>query len=245
MRDLVSAHFGVHSTADLGRYLGLPSVLGCNKTATFKFIEEKVRERIGVWQHKLLSKAGKEILIKSIAQSLPIFTMSVFLLPLRVCDSIEKCFNRYWWGSRDTGNRGIHWLSWARLCEPKMRGGIGFKKLHEFNVALLAKHGWRLLSHPESLVCRLLQAKYYPQTDFMEAQLGRNPSYIWRSILAGQEVLKKGVAWRIGDGLDTKIWGWNWVSDNSTPALFTPCIEELKDARVNGLLIHRAVGMPM
>ncbi|XP_019183755.1 PREDICTED: uncharacterized protein LOC109178674 [Ipomoea nil] len=235
-RNTVTALIGVHEATDLGRYLGLPSVLRRNKVAIFRYIKEKVRARIGLWQHRLLSRAGKEILLKSIAQSLPIFTMSVFLLPMRTCDTLEKMFNRYWWGGGEAGRRGIHWLSWDRLCEPKKKGGLGFKKLHDFNLALLAKQGWRIMAHPDTLVSRVMKAKYFPKTEFLEAQIGTNPSYIWRSILAGQQVLKLGVARRIGDGRDTKIWGCNWLAGQTDLALVTPCVDELREAKVNGLL---------
>ncbi|XP_019182140.1 PREDICTED: uncharacterized protein LOC109177284 [Ipomoea nil] len=231
-RTVVSACIGVCEASDLGKYLGLPSVLGRNKTATFRYVEEKVQERIDSWQHRFLSKAGKGVLLKSIAQALPIFTMSTFLLSVRVCATIEKLFNRYWWGGGGVGTRGIHWLSWNRLCNPKSKGGLGFRKLHEFNVALLAKQGWRLMIHPESLVSRMLKAKYFPKCDFMEASAGNNPSYIWRSILARQEVLKLGVARRLGDGRNTRIWGWGWLADTSNPNLITPYTEHLKDAMV-------------
>ncbi|XP_019191707.1 PREDICTED: uncharacterized protein LOC109186235 [Ipomoea nil] len=239
MRSLISSCLGVRMATDLGRYLGLPSVLGRNKSATFRYIEEKVRERIGSWQNHFLSRAGKEVLLKSIVQSMPIFTMSTFLLPLRTCDILEKLFNRFWWGGGATGSRGIHWTNWRKLCEPKLRGGLGFKRLHEFNLALLAKQGWRIVIHLDSLVSRLLKAKYFPNCGFMEAKIGGIPSYIWRSILAGQEVLKLGLARRIGDGVDTKIWGWPWLANSSNPAINTPCVDELQDARVSGLLTDR------
>ncbi|XP_019163454.1 PREDICTED: uncharacterized protein LOC109159798 [Ipomoea nil] len=235
-RRTVADCVGVQETTDLGKYLGLPSALGRNKTRTFQFIEQKVRERIGGWQQKLLSRAGKEVLLKSIAQALPIFTMSVFLLPERLCSTIEKLFNRYWWGENSSGKSGIHWMSWRRLAVPKKQGGMGFKRLHEFNLALLAKQGWRLLIYPDSLVARILKAKYYPHSDFLDAQLGNNPSYLWRSILAGQPLLKKGTARRIGNGLDSAVWGWPWLSDLANPKLHTPCTEALKEAKVSGLL---------
>ncbi|XP_019178261.1 PREDICTED: uncharacterized protein LOC109173479 [Ipomoea nil] len=236
-RSSVMEFVAVRECNDLGRYLGLPSFLGRNKSATFCYIEQRIRERIGGWQQRLLSRAGKEVLLKSIAQALPIFTMSVFYLPQRLCDTLERLFNRYWWGGGGgSTSRGIHWLSWHRLCVPKAKGGLGFKRLHEFNIALLAKQGWRLLIYPNSLVSRLLRAKYYPNNSFLNAQMGHNPSYLWRSIMAGQELLKRGAARRIGNGEGSKIWEWPWLADTIHPRLTTSCINHLRDQPVASLL---------
>ena len=74
---------------------------------------------------------------------MPNYTMSVFLLPLGVCHKIENMFNSLWWKNTSNGGKGISWMRWERLCKPKSVGGLGFKKLHEFNLALLSKHGWK------------------------------------------------------------------------------------------------------
>ncbi|XP_019197734.1 PREDICTED: uncharacterized protein LOC109191563 [Ipomoea nil] len=238
-REMVTACMGVRETADFGRYLGLPSVLGHNKSTTFRYIEEKVWERLGSWQHRFLSKAGKEVMLKSVAQALPIFTMSVFLLPGRLCDKIEKLFNRYWWGGGVSNGRGVHWMTWSRLSVPKCRGGLGFRRLHEFNIALLAKQGWRLLTTSHSLVRQLLKAKYFPKCEFMEASISNNPSYMWRSIMAGQSVLREVLARRIGDGKATKIWSWPWLADPSNASLITSLVDALREATVSGLMNER------
>ena len=48
------------------------------------------------------------------------------------------------------------WLSWDKLCESKECGGMGFKELKYFNLALLAKQGWRLQIGHNSLLYRFL-----------------------------------------------------------------------------------------
>lgn len=39
----------------------------------------------------------------------------------------------------------------------------------------------------------------------------------------------------IGDGVDTKVWGWAWLYDSVNPFLQTPVIDELKEATVCSL----------
>jgi hypothetical protein len=63
-------------------------------------------------------------------------------------------------------------MSWGHLGASKIKGGIRFTDLEIFNQTLLAKQGWRLLKFHESLVARVMKAKYFPNEDFMPAQLG-------------------------------------------------------------------------
>lgn len=70
-----------------------------------------------------------------------------------------------------------------RMCSPKSSGGLGFRQLHECNVAKLGKQGWRLNFNPESLVSRIHRARYYPNGTFFTASIGNNPSYIWLSVI--------------------------------------------------------------
>ncbi|KAM1385963.1 hypothetical protein TB2_031835 [Malus domestica] len=76
---------------------------------------------------------------------------------------------KFWW-SGDLGKRKIHWLNWRVLCKSKQEGGLGFRDLYAFNLALLAKQSWHFLHNPEALVYRVFKARYFPATDFLEAQ---------------------------------------------------------------------------
>ena len=108
------------------KYLGLPMYLGKKRTETFSFIKEKLKKKIEGWQGKLLSSAGKELLIRVVAQALPSYAMSCFLLPKEFCDSLHQLCAKFWWGSSPKKKK-IHWLSWDRLCIPKEEGGMGSK----------------------------------------------------------------------------------------------------------------------
>ena len=143
--------------------------------------------------------------------------MSVFLIPLCLCEELERMMNSFWWGKNGRVHDGIKWKSWDKLCHHKVTGGLGFRRLHEFNLAMLGKLGCRLLQEPHSLVAKVFKARYYPSSSFLEAKLGSNPSYVWRSVLASQELLKKGVRWRIGTGRDVNVQAEPWLPDQSNP----------------------------
>ncbi|XP_024200592.1 uncharacterized protein LOC112203927 [Rosa chinensis] len=176
------------------KYLGLPTYLGRNKTETFAYLQESLNKKLEGWQGKLLSSAGKDLLIRVVAQALPSYTMSCFLLPKNFCDSLHQKCAKFWWGSKGE-NRKIHWLSWDRLCQPKEASGMGFRDLYAHNLALLAQQGWRLVSNLGSLLARLYQAKYFPNGDFWSSGLSSSPSACWRGIHAAKHILRRGVRW--------------------------------------------------
>ncbi|XP_019162216.1 PREDICTED: uncharacterized protein LOC109158777 [Ipomoea nil] len=234
MKEEVAECLGVEQARNFGKYLGLPSFIGRNKRAVFSYIEEKIRQRVFSWNKKLLSQAGKEVLLKSVAQSMPTFSMSVFLLPESVCESVQRAMNRYWWGKGP--DRGIHWKAWNKLCIPKKFGGLGFKDLRNFNLAMLGKQAWRFLTNPGSLPARIYKARYFPKTSFVDATMGNNPSFCWRSIMAAHDFVVAHVRRRIGNGQETLIWGHPWLQDNPSPLVQTVMPEPLRDAVVAGLI---------
>lgn len=96
-------------------------------------------------------------------------------------------------------------MSWDKLCKPKSKGGLGFRDLHSFNIAMLARQAWRLLQHPDTLCARVLKAKYFSDGNLLQASPNNGISYAWRSILHGVDLIKKGVILRIGDGSSVNI----------------------------------------
>ena len=103
------------------------------------------------------------------------------------------------------------WILWKKLCTPKDRGVMGLRDLRAFNLALLAKQGWRIQQNQNSLVHRIFKAKYFVANSFLEAQLRSRPSYIWRSIVAVKEIIETGSRWNVGNGERVQIWRDWWL----------------------------------
>ncbi|XP_062012453.1 uncharacterized protein LOC133728992 [Rosa rugosa] len=205
MQGEVADLLGVEVVDSHEKYLDLPTYVGRRKSATFQYIKENLAKKLKNWQGKLLSGAGKDILIRVVAQSLPTYAMSIFQLTKGFCDEMEQMCARFWWGSTND-KRKIHWRSWDFLCNAKEEGGLGFRSLAEFNSALLAKQAWRIIHHPTSLIARIYVARYFPLGSFWTAGMHASPSYSWRSILSTRELIAYGFYWQVGDGEKVRAW---------------------------------------
>jgi hypothetical protein len=73
--------------------------------------------------------------------------------------------NSFWWGG-GANNRGIKWLAWDKMAYPKEFGGLGFRNLHLFNMAMVAKQGWKFIMQPDTLVSKIYKARYFPKSSF-------------------------------------------------------------------------------
>ena len=79
-------------------YLGLPTLVRWPKYHTFSYLKDRIWKKLQGWKGLMLSRVGKEILIKAVAQSIPTYTMSVFQLPLKLCDELDALCANFWWG---------------------------------------------------------------------------------------------------------------------------------------------------
>ena len=78
------------------------------------------------------------MLIKVVVQAIPTHTMSCFLLPKSLCDELNSMVSKFWWGQKNNDHK-LAWMRWEKLYTPKACGGMGFRDLRSFNLALLAK----------------------------------------------------------------------------------------------------------
>ena len=169
--------FGAQIIQQHERYLGLPPLVGREKKKAFSQVKDQVGRKIANWKGKLFSNAGREILIKAVAQATPTYKMSYFKFLDSLCKELNSMTRNFWWGQKDK-ERKMASISWEKLCIPKSEGSMGFKDLKVFNLALLAKQEWWLQQNPNSITYKILKAKYFKGSNFMEANLGRRPSCV-------------------------------------------------------------------
>ncbi|PNX90900.1 ribonuclease H, partial [Trifolium pratense] len=118
----------------------------------------------------------------------------------------------------------------------KDNGGLNFRDFEGFNLAMLGKQRWKLITNSFSLLTRVLKAKYFPIIGFLVANIGHNPSYTWRSIQSTIPLLSLGYRWKIGDISNINVWTNPWIRSRTNMHPTTAPPQELyADLRVSHL----------
>ena len=94
-RKIIKGILGVHDIRHYEKYLGLPSLTGKGKRASFDYIKERVWRKLQGWEGKLLSQAGREVLIKAVIHAIPTYAMGCFKLPMGLCNEIEVMIRKF------------------------------------------------------------------------------------------------------------------------------------------------------
>ncbi|KAL0345945.1 UNVERIFIED_CONTAM: hypothetical protein Sradi_4425800 [Sesamum radiatum] len=131
----------------------------------------------------------------------------------------------------------IHWIAWHKLCLRKKQGGLGFKRLREFNLSLLTKQAWRVSMCPDSVAHQVLSTKYFQGSTFFEAKLGSAPLYTWRSIWATRDILAAGLHWRVGNGNSIRVFGHPWLPRPMTLSLLDALFSLPEHSKVAQLIL--------
>ncbi|GKV31782.1 hypothetical protein SLEP1_g40447 [Rubroshorea leprosula] len=143
----------------LVKYLGIPIGGSQRRVAMWQPLVESVKRKLATWKGRQLSMGGRITLINSVLSSLPVFLMSVFVIPKGIIYAIDKIRKSFLWGGKGE-DRKINWVSWERVCKKKEEGGLGVRDLRKFNLALMGKWWGRLAENGEGLWKRIIVEKY-------------------------------------------------------------------------------------
>ncbi|KAF4404025.1 hypothetical protein G4B88_014481 [Cannabis sativa] len=188
-------------------FLGNPLFVSGNHAKDFQFIIDKVRNRMEGWRAKLLSETTRTVLIKNVISAIPIYSMSIFLLPKSTTEALVRHF---WWTGSSEGGIFLSLLSWDNICRPSCSGGLGIHKFNDINFCLIAKLGWQLAKNRSSLWCQVILGKYGHLGGFWGRNLPRNASRVARGIWKTKEFIKDNSIWVIGGNSRVKLWQGSW-----------------------------------
>ena len=169
------------------------------------------------------------------AQALPTYTMSCFKLPNGLCHDIEALVRKFYGGQRGESQK-VHWTKWADLCKLKAQGGMGFKIFQGSTMPSSPNKLSTFYTIKPHYFIEFSRPSFFQNYTIMEATNPSSASYMWKSIIKGREVIKRGAVWRIGDGRSTTIWGEHWLSVKHSPKIVLPCTGALADAKVSALI---------
>lgn len=168
---------------------------------------EKISNKLAGWRSKCLSMAGRATLIKSVVQVYPYLHNAVPSNPWNITDMMDRKIRNFFWGKDDTKPHQLFFKSWDAVCRPKNLGGMGFRKMHDLNIALISKQGWSLVSSHHKQWVKLIRSKYLRgRRHFNLEQTVYQTSWIWNGISRTREFLSSGLCFQLGRNSTTSIW---------------------------------------
>lgn len=105
---------------------------------SFGLVIERMNSRLEGWKTKCLSFAGRYILAQSVLSAIPLYPMQTFIFPKGLCLKIEEIIITFLWGGT-TEDPKVSLINWETVTAKKDLGSLGIKRMHEMNIAFLAK----------------------------------------------------------------------------------------------------------
>lgn len=116
VRRCVTNVLNIKEVVSHDKYLGLPTVFLRSKEFFFANLRDRIWKNLQGWKEKLLSKAGKEVLIRAVAYSIPTYAMSCFRIPANFCNEVMNIIRNFLWGT-SSSDSGIPWRAWRKVCK--------------------------------------------------------------------------------------------------------------------------------
>lgn len=192
------------------RYLGVPLTSKKMTKSDYQPLLDKITMRFNSWTSRHLSFAGRFQLIKSVIYSTISLWASIFVLPKQCISELEQLCNAFLWRGNTTSARGAK-VSWDSVCTPKESGGLGLKRLAEWNTVLGLKLIWLIFASGGSLWVSWVRLRLIGDRNFWDLDATSCGSWIWRSICKLRPVARSFVVCEVGSGISASFWFENWT----------------------------------
>lgn len=207
--DLAEAQ-GIKQGALPIRYLGVPLSSKKMRISDFKPLLDKVEVRFNSWTVKHLSFAGRFQLIQAVIYSTITFWTSIFILPSECISILERMCNTFLWNGAPQSARGAK-VSWDIICTPKKEGGLGLRKLADWNQVLALKLIWLLFAAGGSLWVSWIKRHKIGSASFWELEPLLGDSWIWKQLCKLSSIARPFLFCEVGSGRSASFWNDDWT----------------------------------
>jgi hypothetical protein len=132
------------------KFLGVPLISTRLTARDCRPLIDKITNRVESWTSKRLSYAGRLQLIRSVLFSIQVYWSSIFILPKEVCKVIDQILRSFLWHGA-VGISKAAKVAWDVVCLPREEGGLGLKRVHDWNKAAITRHLWNIASNSHTI----------------------------------------------------------------------------------------------
>jgi ribonuclease HI len=221
-------------------YLGVPIFKGKPTSLHLQPVADKIKLKLSAWKASLLSIAGRVQLVRSVVQSMLIYSISIYSWPTSLIKDLEKCIRNFIW-SGDTDKRKLVTVSWKTVCRPFSQGGLNIRSLVKLNEASNLKLCWSLL-HSHASWAKLLRDRVFKKGRPINHHIF---SSLWSSVKAEFVTIKDNSAWLFGDGVSISFWHDEWCGPPLSTQLHIPTqISSLLSSKVSDFILNGTWNVP-
>jgi len=201
-------------------YLGMPLGARSKSKEIWNSVIEKCEKKMSRWKAQYLSMGGRLVLINSVLDSLPTYMMSLFPIPARVIQRLDKIRRSFLWqGNKE--KKVFHLVKWKSLTVAKRQGGLGIRNLKNQSKALKMKWLWRYSQESQNLWSKVIKAKYGEENNWVSKKVSTSYGVgVWKSIWALWPTMKNHTFIRVNNGRKTSFWNDNWLGHRCLKELY-------------------------
>ncbi|KAL3676392.1 hypothetical protein R1sor_026340 [Riccia sorocarpa] len=114
----------VAAEGEVVRYLGHPIGWEVKETQKCDYALGKMQRRLGSWTFRMLSFAGRMIVMKHVLKAMPNHLFTGLFLNQKALDQMEAICRKFLWGKNDSGADRVPLIAWAEITKSKGDGGL-------------------------------------------------------------------------------------------------------------------------
>ncbi|XP_030478100.1 uncharacterized protein LOC115695150 [Cannabis sativa] len=172
-------------------YLGIPISSKKKKISgkECELLAEKMTASIKSWSLRNLSFAGRITLINSVLIAIQAYWSQMIIMPKKILKNIEAICRAFLWKGQATFY-GAGAVAWGDVCQQRKDGGLGIKRVEEWNKAAICKYIWAIANNQESLWLRWVQSVYIKSEGGWDYSASIHSSWYWKKLVALKDTLK-------------------------------------------------------